>query len=185
MALSSAHPGHGVHSEPGHGSNTVPATMRALVLDGIGFEHLAIKTVPTPQAGPSQLLARVEAAGICTSLIKLIEQGPDHKLMYGWDPAQFPLILGDEGALTIVKVGEKLKAAYAPGQRFVIQPAVDHAPVNHRERYRNRATGVNKVAVGYTLAGHLAEYILVTEEVLQAGCLLPIPDRTFLLPTPQ
>jgi L-iditol 2-dehydrogenase len=165
-----------IQPESGRDSYQVPATMRALVLDGIGFEHLAIRSVPTPQVGPSQLLARVDAAGICTSLIKLIEQGPEHKLMYGWDPAQFPLILGDEGSVTIVKAGEKLKTAYSLGQRFVIQPAVDHAPINHRERYRNQAIGVNKVAAGYTLAGHLAEYILITEEVLQAGCLLPIPD---------
>ncbi len=169
---------HAFQPDPGHNSAPIPATMRALVLDGIGFEHLAIKRIPTPQVGPSQLLARVEAAGICTSLIKLIEQGPEHKLMYGWNPAQFPLILGDEGALTIVKVGEKLQSAYNLGQRFVIQPAVDHAPVNHRERYRNQANGVNKVAVGYTLAGHLAEYILITEEVLESGCLLPIPDAS-------
>ena len=167
---------HAFQPDPGRDSAPIPATMRALVLDGIGFEHLAIKRIATPQVGPSQLLARVEAAGICTSLIKLIEQGPEHKLMYGWDPAQFPLVLGDEGALTIVKVGEKLQSAYSLGQRFVIQPAVDHAPVNHRERYRNQANGVNKVAVGYTLAGHLAEYILITEEVLESGCLLPIPD---------
>ena len=176
MKLSSVDAVDAIQPESGRDSNRVPATMRALVLDGIGFEHLAIKMVPTPQPGPSQLLARVEAAGICTSLIKLIEQGPEHKLMYGWDPAQFPLILGDEGALTLVKVGENLQSAYSSGQRFVIQPAVDHAPINHRERYRNRANGINKVAAGYTLAGHLAEYILIPEEVLEAGCLLPIPD---------
>jgi L-iditol 2-dehydrogenase len=178
MKMSSADLVHAAQPESGRNSIQVPATMRALVLDGIGFEHLAIKRIPTPLVGPSQLLARVEAAGICTSLIKLIEQGPEHKLMYGWDPAQFPLILGDEGALTIVKVGENLQTAYSLGQRFVIQPAVDHSPVNHRERYRNQANGVNKVAVGYTLAGHLAEYILITEEVLESGCLLPIPDAS-------
>jgi len=160
----------------GRDSSQLPAAMRALVLDGQGFDHLSIRTVPTPRPGPSQLLARVDAAGICTSLIKLIEQGPKHSLMYGWDPAQFPLILGDEGSVTIVQVGEKLKSTYSSGQRFVIQPAVDHSPVNHRERYRNHSAGVNKVAVGYTLAGHLAEYILIPEEVLEAGCLLPIPD---------
>lgn len=178
MTLPSVDQVHAFQPQSGRDSNQIPTTMRALVLDGIGFEHLAIKRVPMPQVGPSQLLARVEAAGICTSLIKLIEQGPEHKLMYGWDPASFPLILGDEGAVTIVKVGEKLQTAYSPGQRFVIQPAVDHIPVNNRERYRNQATGVNKVAVGYTLAGHLAEYILITEEVLESGCLLPIPDAS-------
>ncbi len=31
--------------------------------------------------------------------------------------------------------------------------------------------------MGYTLGGHLAEYILITEEILEAGCLLPIPGK--------
>ncbi len=38
------------------------------------------------------------------------------------------------------------------------------------------ARGIEKVAVGYTLAGHLAEFILIAEEILAADCLLPIPD---------
>jgi len=123
------------------------------------------------------MLARVEAAGICTSLLKLIEQGPDHKFLYGWDISRFPLILGDEGVVTIVEVGEALRHRYHAGEYFVVQPAVDHAPINHRERYRNGGQGINKVAVGYTLGGHLAEYILITEEILEAGCLLPLPNR--------
>jgi L-iditol 2-dehydrogenase len=121
------------------------------------------------------MLARVDAAGICTSLIKLVEQGPAHALLYGWDPVRWPLILGDEGSITIVEVGNDLQGAYSPGHRFVIQPAVDHAPVNHRDRYLNGAAPVHKVAVGYTLQGHLAEYILVTEEVIDGGCLIPVP----------
>ena len=58
----------------------------------------------------------------------------------------------------------------------MIQPAVAHPPVNHRERYRSSGEGVDKVAVGYTLPGHLAEYVLIGEEILAAGCLLPVPD---------
>lgn len=150
--------------------------MRALVLAGTGFDHLRIEKVPTPRPGSRQLLARVDAAGICTSLIKLVEQGPAHELLYGWDPARWPLILGDEGSVTLVEIGEELQDGYSVGERFVIQPAVDHAPINHRERYLKGAENVRKVAVSYTLAGHLAEYILVTEEVLEAGCLIPIPD---------
>ena len=34
------------------------------------------------------------------------------------------------------------------------------------------------MAVGYTLGGHLAEYVLVSEEILAAGCLLPLPDAS-------
>ena len=153
----------------------VPSEMRALVLDGVGFEHLAIRKIPVPSPSAHQMLARVEAAGICTSLIKLIEQGPDHNLMYGWDVSRFPVILGDEGVVTVVQVGEALRNQYQTGELYVVQPAVDHEPVNHRERYRNAGQGVRKVAVGYTLAGHLAEYILIPEEVLNSGCLLPVP----------
>jgi threonine dehydrogenase-like Zn-dependent dehydrogenase len=154
----------------------LPAEMRALVLDGTGFDHLRVGKVPTPRPGPGQLLARVDAAGICTSLIKLVEQGPDHKFVYGWDLARFPLILGDEGSVTLVEVGEDLRDRYRPGLRFVVQPAVDHPPIINLERYRDRGQGIAKVAVGYTLPGHLAEYMLITEEVLAAGCLLPLPD---------
>jgi L-iditol 2-dehydrogenase len=38
-----------------------------------------------------------------------------------------------------------------------------------------------KVAVGYCLPGHFAQYILVTEETIAAGCVLPIPDETMPL----
>ena len=58
---------------------TIPETMRALVLSGKGFEHLALKEIPVPRPGPKQLLARVDAAGVCTSLIKIVEQGAEHR----------------------------------------------------------------------------------------------------------
>jgi threonine dehydrogenase-like Zn-dependent dehydrogenase len=157
---------------------TVPAEMRALVLDGAGFDQLRVCRLPTPRPGPDQMLARVDAAGICTSLIKLIEQGPAHPLVYGWDITSFPLILGDEGGVTLVEVGANLQNRYSPGERYVIQPAIDTAPINHRERYRDGARGVQKVAVSYTLGGHLAEYILIPEEILKAECLLPLPDSS-------
>ena len=160
-------------------TESIPTDMRALVLDGVGFGHLQVRRVPTPRPGPRQMLARVDAAGICTSLIKLVEQGPDHKQVYGWDLERFPLILGDEGSVTLVEVGEELKGRYHSGERYVIQPAVEHPPINHRERYREGGRGVAKVAVGYTLPGHLAEYILVTEETVAAGCLLPIREPSF------
>ena len=155
---------------------TIPTEMRALVLDGVGFDHLRVCRVPTPRPGPAQMLARVDAAGICTSLLKLIDQGSAHPLVNGWDITRFPLILGDEGAVTLMEVGSNLRNRYSPGERYVIQPAVDTAPVNHRERYRDGARGVQKVAVSYTLGGHLAEYILIPEEIMKAECLLPLPD---------
>ena len=154
----------------------IPTEMRALVLDGAGWDNLAIRRVPVPQPGPGQLLARVDCAGICTSLLKLIDQGSSHALVYGMDLARYPAILGDEGTLTLVQVGADLRGKYHPGERYVLQPAVEHAPIYRLERYRDNGFGIDKVAAGYTLPGHLAEYMLVTEEALDAGCLLPLPD---------
>jgi L-sorbose 1-phosphate reductase len=154
----------------------IPPTMEAVIARGRGFENLAVAEIPTPRIGPDQLLARVDAAGVCTSILKLIDQGPDHIFINGWDMQQQPIILGDEGAVTIVQVGGHLKDQYHPGQRFAIQPAVNVAPINHRERYRDNASGMNKCAVGYSLPGHLAQYMCIPEEVLQGQCLLPLPD---------
>lgn len=156
---------------------TLPQTMQALVLSGTGFENLAVRQVPVPRPGPDQLLARVDAAGVCTSILKIMDQGANHNYFNGWDPSRWPVILGDEGSLTLVEVGQNLRTQYHPGQRFAIQPAVDVGPINHRQRYRNDAAGMNKTAVGYTLGGCLAQYILVQEEVLAGQCLLPLPDE--------
>jgi len=155
----------------------IPVTMQALVLDGIGFEHLAVRSVPTPHPGPRQLLARVDAAGICSSILKIIDQGSRHPMLFGWDVTKHPLILGDEGSITLVEIGEQVRGRYQLGQRYVIQAAVDHGPINHPERYRDNGRGIERLGVGYTLPGHLAEYMLVTEEILEAQCLLPLQDR--------
>ena len=154
----------------------IPDTMNALVLRGTGHENVAVARVPVPVPGPRQLLARVDAAGVCTSILKILAQGPAHSYLNGWDPAKWPLILGDEGALTIVRAGDELADTYKPGMRCCCQPAVDLAPINYRERYIDNAEGMDKCAVGYTLGGCLAQYLLIQEEVIEGHCFLPLPD---------
>ena len=153
----------------------IPSTMQALIAKGKGFENLEVVQVPIPEINSNQILARVDAAGVCTSILKLIDQGSDHTFIRGWDMAKFPVILGDEGAITLVKIGRNLKDKYSMGQRFAIQPAVDTDPINHRDRYSD-VENMHKCAVGYTLGGYLAQYLVVQEEVLKADCMLPLPD---------
>ena len=71
---------------------------------------------------------RVDAAGVCTSNLKLITQGEEHVFLNGCDLRSFPVILGDEGVLTVVRVGKKLRDRYIPGQRFAVQPVADVPP---------------------------------------------------------
>jgi L-sorbose 1-phosphate reductase len=156
----------------------IPERMKAVVLGGTGRQNLQVREIPVPPVGNNQLLCRVDAAGVCTSLLKIIAQGGGHSLLGGWDPSRYPVILGDEGSLTAVKIGKNLKKHYHPGQRFALQPAVNIRPLLHRERYQNRAREMHKCAVGYTLGGCLAEYLLIQEEVLAAGCLIPLKDKT-------
>ena len=51
-------------SDSAGGQTEIPSQMRAVVLDGVGFEHLRVTRVPVPVPGPNQLLARVDAAGV-------------------------------------------------------------------------------------------------------------------------
>ena len=108
--------------------------------------------------------------------LKLIAQGKDHTYLNGWDPAKYPIILGDEGSLTLVKAGKNLEKEFIPGTRYGIQPAADVGPINYKNRYNNNAEGMTKTGVGYTLPGNLAEYILIQEEILESGCMLKLPS---------
>lgn len=152
-------------------------TMKAAVLKGPGLENIAVEYVPLPAPAERQLLARVDAAGICTSILKLAAQGEGHSFMSGWDPNRWPIVLGDEGSLTVMEVGRELTHRYAPGMRLGLQPAVIGSPINHLERYRDQGRHVEKTAVGYTLGGCLAQYLLVQEEVIEGECLLRLPDQ--------
>ena len=154
----------------------VPETMLALRLHGPGMDNLRLEEVPTPHPEPGQLLARVDACIACASDSKIIDQGGEHTLMYGWDLSRRPVPIGHEGCVTVVEAGEELRDRYPLGGRYALQPAVPSAPKHHRERYRDNAAGVEKIAIGYTLDGLFAEYVLITEEVIETGCLLPLPD---------
>ena len=136
--------------------------MKAVVLTGKGFDSIRLVELPVPEPNDNQVLARVDACTICPSIPKLISQGAEHKFLDGWDIARNPIVLGDEGAVTIVKPGRNVAGRFKAGEKYAIQPAVDHAPSNNRDRYRNPEK-MRKVAVGYfseKVALHVAERIV-------------------------
>jgi threonine dehydrogenase-like Zn-dependent dehydrogenase len=141
------------------------------------MDSVRLDSVPVPEVGPRDVLCRVDATGVCSSNLKLIAQGSEHSLLGGWDLQNFPVIMGEEGSLTAVKVGSEVGSDFRVGQRFAVQPAVDVPPLAHRERYRDGALSMNKTVVGYSLDGMLAEYFLVPEEVFAGECLVPLPDE--------
>lgn len=155
----------------------IPQTMMALQLTGIGAESIELREIDVPRPDDDQVLCRIECAAACASDSKIIDQGPDHSLMHGWDPAKWPVTLGHEGCVSAVEVGSKWQDRIAVGQRFAVQPAVPSGPSRHHERYAGNAEAVRKIALGYTLPGLFAEYVLIDPEVIECSCLLPVPDE--------
>jgi len=69
---------------------------RGVVLAGPG--SIALEEIRIDQPGPGEVLVRIEATGVCHSDLHVIEED-------GWHHP-FPVLLGHEGAGTVVAVGE-------------------------------------------------------------------------------
>ncbi len=153
------------------GHQELPEEQLVWYLYGVGLE--ALGKDKTPEAaqigapGPDQLLARVDAAGLCFSDTKIIKLGGDHPRLYGRDLANDPIVPGHEAALTIIAVGENRREQYQVGDRFVVQADIYFNSVN--------------LAFGYMLPGALEQYVLIGEEILDGddGCyLLAVEPQT-------
>ena len=70
---------------------------------------MSVEVVPTPRAGPGEILVRVECCGICHTDLKKVE----HDLL----PP--PRIFGHETAGVVAEAGEGV-ARVAPGDRVAV-----------------------------------------------------------------
>ena len=149
---------------------SLPPRMLAWQIKGAGLDHFGAggrpDVVPFPAHGEDDVVARVDAVGICYSDAKLVRAGAAHPRLRGRDLAAAPVTPGHEVTLTVVGVGERRRGQIRLGGRYVLQPDV---------YYRGRS-----LTVGYQIAGALAEYMVLGREVLDGdeGCyLVPLPDR--------
>ena len=65
---------------------------------------LEIKDVPTPKAGPGQLVLRVKACGVCGSDVHFYETDDQGYILYP-GLTKFPVIIGHEFAGEVVRWG--------------------------------------------------------------------------------
>lgn len=139
-------------------TEALPETVLAWNVYGQGIERVGRdgrpEPVPLGEPGPDQLLIRVDAVGLCFSDVKLIRLGGDHPKLYGRNLEQEPTRIGHETSVTVMRVGERLRDRFRPGQRLAIQPDI---------HVDGRST-----AYGYTIPGGLIEYHLIGPEVLDA-----------------
>jgi D-arabinose 1-dehydrogenase-like Zn-dependent alcohol dehydrogenase len=134
-------------------------------LDNLGRDGQPIE-VTLREPGPDELLVRHDACGLCFSDIKVIKQGQSHPRITR-DITTDPVVLGHEVAMTVVAVGENLRQAYKPGDRFIIQADIYNKGVN--------------LAYGYMLQGGLSQYAIIDQRILNGdhgSYLLPVQAST-------
>lgn len=160
----------------------IPNTERAVQIVGPDTMAFAEKKVVARPAA-HQVLARVEAVGLCFSDLKLLKQFSGHarksEVTRGIDPAALtsnpsyvpgdkPTVPGHEAVVRIAEVGEGV-TAFKPGDRFLVQTD-----------YRWLPTGKSNAAFGYNFEGALQEYVLMDERVITSpdgeSMLIPVPD---------
>jgi len=162
--------------------NDIPQTARAVQL--VGPEKVELNPAkPVPNPGRRQLLAKVEAVGLCFSDLKLLKQFSQHTRksaitggiglqalseMPNYVPGDKPTVPGHEAVVRIVKVGPGVDR-YKIGERFVVQTD-----------YRWLPTEKSNAAFGYNFEGALQEYVLLDERVITSpdgeSMLISAPD---------
>jgi len=152
-----------------HQAATTPRTTLAWRLHGAGMERFGRsgepERLPLPRPGTREVLARVDALGLCFSDIKLIGLGGEHPRVYGRDLAADPVIPGHEVSLTIAAVGADLRDRFRIGERYIVQADAI---------FRGEAR-----AYGYALPGGMSQYGIIAERIIDGdeGCYL-IPVRS-------
>jgi alcohol dehydrogenase, propanol-preferring len=148
-------------------SSTIPASMRAVRFTGWQRDAELVE-VATPVPGPSEVLIRVEAAGLCHSDLHILEW-PDGT--FPWKP---PFTLGHETAGTIVALGPKT-AGVAEGEPVLVHSRWGCGRCGHCVR------GAENRCPHFTDGGHgggvgrdggLADYMLVPS----SRYLVPLGD---------
>jgi len=162
--------------------NDIPQTERAVQL--VGPDKLALNSAkPVASPGAHQILAKVEAVGLCFSDLKLLKQFSDHSRKSGvakgiveqtladmpnYVPGEKPTVPGHEAVVRIVKVGSGVER-YKIGERYIVQAD-----------YRWLPTNKGASAFGYNFEGALQEYVLLDQRVIVSpegeSALIPAPE---------
>ncbi|HOW10057.1 MAG TPA: zinc-binding dehydrogenase [Bacteroidales bacterium] len=131
-----------------------------------GKKDLRLEEFELPEIREDEILARVVSDSICMSSHKAALQGADHKRVPG-DIHINPTIIGHEFAGIILEVGKKWQNKFAPGQKFSIQPAMNHMGTLDAPGYSFRYIGGD------------ATHIIIPNIVMEAGSLLPYEGEAF------
>lgn len=91
--------------------------MRALTIDGYGFDNVAVRDLAAPEPGPGEVVVAVKAAAF--NHLDLWTLRGDLKIEH-----RFPHALGADGAGVVESVGEGVPAGIRPGDGVLVNPAL-------------------------------------------------------------
>lgn len=131
-----------------------------------GVNDLRCEEFELPEIGEDEILAKVISDSICMSSHKAALQGAGHKRVPD-DVAENPIILGHEFCGELVQVGAKWQDKFKNGDRFSIQPAINYKGSLAAPGYSYRNIGGG------------ATYVIIPNEVMECGCLLPYNGEAF------
>ncbi|MBR6808593.1 MAG: zinc-binding dehydrogenase [Clostridia bacterium] len=125
-----------------------------------GKMDLRMEEFELPQIKDDEILAVVVSDSICMSSYKAASQGSDHKRVPD-NVENNPIIIGHEFCGKLVEVGAKWQDQFKAGDKFVIQPAFNYKGSLEAPGY------------SYPHCGGAATYIILPNEAMECGCLLP------------
>ncbi|MCD8185652.1 MAG: zinc-binding dehydrogenase [Rikenellaceae bacterium] len=118
----------------------------------------------------NEILAKVVCDSLCMSSYKAAQQASNHKRVPD-DIAENPTIIGHEFAGEIVEVGSKWSSQFKAGDKFSIQPALN---------YEGGPVGIlSAPGYSYRYIGGDATYVIIPNEVMENGALLPYKGEGF------
>jgi threonine dehydrogenase-like Zn-dependent dehydrogenase len=135
-----------------------------------GKDDLRLEEFELPAIKENEILAKVVSDSICMSTYKAAHQADTHKRVPR-NIAEKPTIVGHEFAGEIVEVGKKWQGQFKAGDKFSIQPALF---------FEGGPIGVlSAPGYSYQYIGGDATYIVIPNEVMEKGCLLPYNGEAF------
>jgi threonine dehydrogenase-like Zn-dependent dehydrogenase len=129
---------------------------------------LRLEEFDLPSPNDDEIVAHVISDSICPSTYKAAKQGTGHKRVPE-DIADRPVMVGHEFCGEIIEVGSKWQDQFKPGQKFSIQPALNYKGTLYAPGY------------SYQYIGGDATNIVIPNEVMEMGCLLPYDGEAYFM----